>query len=427
MRTVNPILNYKESYNMHVVNSQRFAPAWTPSGLYSYAELVDLIGVQGYIPVATANELNNLRNTVSQTMGAGTPFEATYLTGLDKKYVQLNNIDLSIFPEWAAFNTFSGIFDGNQLTIENLTSNSTSNVSLIGSATNSTLKNININVNLQGTGGSKSSLAGTVANTTITSCHATGTINSTSTTQSGGLIVSAASGSVINNCTVAMSISINGRVGGFASVLNGATCFTCFSNCVINSDANTNTGGFCDEIYNSTVYDCYSTGSVSAINGTVSSYTGGFVGNVTQNSNIYKCYSNVDVYQEGLFYTGVFCGRVTLGSINNCYSSGSIETTGSYAAGFVGRNAGSISNCYHTGLVTVATTPRGGFCSNNAGTISNSYWDTVTSGQATSAGGTGKTTTEMQQGLIPDTTIYVGWDNTIWNAGTLTEYPTLIQ
>jgi hypothetical protein len=33
---------------------------------------------------------------------------------------------------------------------------------------------------------------------------------------------------------------------------------------------------------------------------------------------------------------------------------------------------------------------------NYQGTVSNSFWDTETSGQATSDGGTGKTTTEMQ-------------------------------
>jgi hypothetical protein len=40
-------------------------------------------------------------------------------------------------------------------------------------------------------------------------------------------------------------------------------------------------------------------------------------------------------------------------------------------------------------------------------TVSNSFWDTETSGQATSAGGTGKTTAEMQ-----DVTTFsgAGWD-----------------
>jgi hypothetical protein len=39
------------------------------------------------------------------------------------------------------------------------------------------------------------------------------------------------------------------------------------------------------------------------------------------------------------------------------------------------------------------------------GTVSRSFWDKDTSGQTTSAGGTGKTTAEMQ-----DITNFTGWD-----------------
>jgi hypothetical protein len=38
----------------------------------------------------------------------------------------------------------------------------------------------------------------------------------------------------------------------------------------------------------------------------------------------------------------------------------------------------------------------GGLVGNSWGTVSNSFWDIQGSGQATSAGGTGKTTTEMK-------------------------------
>jgi len=41
----------------------------------------------------------------------------------------------------------------------------------------------------------------------------------------------------------------------------------------------------------------------------------------------------------------------------------------------------------------------------NPGTVSDSFWDTKTSGQATSAGGTGKTTAEMQ-----DIATFSAWD-----------------
>jgi len=65
----------------------------------------------------------------------------------------------------------------------------------------------------------------------------------------------------------------------------------------------------------------------------------------------------------------------------------------------VGRNEdGNVSNSYSTGNVT-GDTYAGGLIGENVGedTISNSFWDIETSGQATSDGGTGKTTMEMQE------------------------------
>jgi len=51
----------------------------------------------------------------------------------------------------------------------------------------------------------------------------------------------------------------------------------------------------------------------------------------------------------------------------------------------------------------------GGLVGYNTGAVSNSFWDTETSGQATSAGGTGKTTAEMKE---TTTLSDAGWDIT---------------
>jgi hypothetical protein len=105
-----------------------------------------------------------------------------------------------------------------------------------------------------------------------------------------------------------------------------------------------------------------------------------------------------------------------------------VAGAGLRAGGFIGVNITAtaiITNCYSIGGVTGATT-NGGFCALNSGTITNSYWDTVASGNATSVGGTPKTTIEMQAGLIPDTAIYVGWSDTIWDAVNNSSYPILL-
>ncbi|MDH4270195.1 MAG: hypothetical protein OEV52_07865, partial [Dehalococcoidia bacterium] len=68
-----------------------------------------------------------------------------------------------------------------------------------------------------------------------------------------------------------------------------------------------------------------------------------------------------------------------------------------YVGGVVGLNLwGSISSCYSTGTVS-GKRPVGSLVGENSeGTVNNSFWDTETSGQATSDGGTGKATAEMQ-------------------------------
>jgi hypothetical protein len=65
-----------------------------------------------------------------------------------------------------------------------------------------------------------------------------------------------------------------------------------------------------------------------------------------------------------------------------------------------------ITRSYSTGLVT-ATGMAGGLVAEQIGTAAtnDSYWNITTSGQATSAGGTGKTSAQMMQAAT-----FAGWD-----------------
>jgi hypothetical protein len=92
------------------------------------------------------------------------------------------------------------------------------------------------------------------------------------------------------------------------------------------------------------------------------------------------------------------------GAIMNCWSAATVS--GSYVGGLVAGNEGTIMNCYSTGLVS-SLWGSGGLVSGSKGSIVASFWDTQTSGQSTSAGGTSKTTAEMQ---IASTFLGAGWD-----------------
>lgn len=110
---------------------------------------------------------------------------------------------------------------------------------------------------------------------------------------------------------------------------------------------------------------------------------------------------------------GGLVGR-NFSDISNSYSSADVlPAENSFGAGgLAGENYGSISNSLATGTVgaTGRTTDRGGLVGSGSGTVANSFWNTETSGIATSAGGTGKTSAELR---LADT--YTGWDfTTTW-------------
>lgn len=95
---------------------------------------------QDYIPIADATELNNIRDNKDNTFGSGTKWEGTYRGGLDKKYVQVNDIDVS--NEFKTFvplgsrpyvnlgeeqpgDIFTGVYNGLGYIIDNLNINQT--------------------------------------------------------------------------------------------------------------------------------------------------------------------------------------------------------------------------------------------------------------------------------------------------------------
>jgi hypothetical protein len=110
------------------------------------------------------------------------------------------------------------------------------------------------------------------------------------------------------------------------------------------------------------------------------------------------------------YSTGVVSGRSNNvgglvgwneGTVSNSYSTSSV--TGDWSVGgLVGWNywnawnPGTVSNSYSSGSVFSSQPEVGGLVGSAGGTTGNSFWDIETSGQSTSAGGTGKTTLEMK-------------------------------
>lgn len=232
-----------------------------------------------------------------------------------------------------------------------------------------------------GTGESIGGLAGSarmnIMNTTIDGDKVTIVASATSD-YVGGIIGKIHDyGTVITNCHSTADISARDYVGGLIGGTNGAQFFNliitkCHTECNVNG--RNHVGGFAGYLrfyqVNCKTEQCYSSGTVVATGNLV----GGFVGYCE--TYAVDCYSDCDV--EGVDQVGGFAGLQYYFNMVRCYSRGLVV-----GSSLVGGLAGD-------SLDTSAT---------------NCYWDTETSGQATSALGTGKTTEEM---LDQDT--YVDWD-----------------
>jgi hypothetical protein len=162
-----------------------------------------------------------------------------------------------------------------------------------------------------------------------------------------------------------------------------------------------------------TVRRCYSSGTVSSVyfdesEGSRVGLVGGLVG--WNAGTVGSSYSTCNVTGEES--VGGLVGWNT-GAIHTCYSTGSVTGNRWEVGGLVGDNWGIVSDSYSAGTV-IGTDEVGGLVGPNGerGTVNNSFWDTQTSGQATSAGGTGKNTADMKD---MDTFSGAGWNITAVN------------
>ena len=146
---------------------------------------------------------------------------------------------------------------------------------------------------------------------------------------------------------------------------------------------------------------CSAIGNVTDIR-VLSSNAGGLIGNAflaDEHLTVKRCFATGNVSAAGgaANDAGGFIGTSNDIRIEDCYALGnvvaSVDGGGFISSPFLGPH---IKNCYSKG--TVAGANIGGFAGGSAGSgvITKCFWDITTSGQATSVGGTGKTTVQMK-------------------------------
>jgi hypothetical protein len=163
---------------------------------------------------------------------------------------------------------------------------------------------------------------------------------------------------------------------------------------VVNSSANggIDVGGLVGA-NSGTVSNSYATGNMTAsfdcVGGLIG-LTAGIVNNSYSTGTVTgdRCVGGLVGYNGGTDFAA---------TVNGSYSTGTV-TGSEYVGGLVGFNMEgcTVSHSYSIGTVTGNSSVGGLVGYNHDGTVTDSFWDTETSGQATSDGGTGKTTAEMQ-------------------------------
>ena len=149
-------------------------------------------------------------------------------------------------------------------------------------------------------------------------------------------------------------------------------------------------------------------------------------------SSITKCWSTGRV--AGSLFTGGLVGRSD-GAVRASWSSATVRTSSTtiQAGGLVGWNRGTVTAVYAAGRVDGGAT--GGLIGTRDATAgaTNSYWDTGASGQSGSAGGTGRSTRDLQR-PTGYSGIYQNWNLNLdgnaggddpWDFGTSRQYPAL--
>jgi hypothetical protein len=295
------------------------------------------------------------------------------------------SIDLaSIHWSTAVIPWFAGTFDGNGLTISNLTVAGGEYLGLFGQLEpGAEVKDLAVvDVNIAGSGYYVGGLAGYNSKGSINRCYGTGVVVSGSR-YVGGLVGYNRRGAV-SACYSTGAVGGNENVGGLVG----------------------SNGSF--GILGASVIQCYSTSSVSG-----EERVGGLVGNNC--GDVTQCYS-----------TGVVSGESRVGGlvgyssgvIDNCYSLASANGD-NCVGGLAGHSNGRVSNSYSTGIV-VGNDHFGGLLGYSGGSVTGCFWDTRTSGQATSAGGTGKTTCDLQMAGT-----FLGWgcSPAVWTIDEGVDYP----
>jgi filamentous hemagglutinin family protein len=350
------------------------------------------------------------------------------MTGL--KFKLTGNIDLTSAPGFYIPLFDGAAFDGAGFAINNVSINqNNAKTGLLGFVQNAAITNLGDSGTVTGhhmVGG----LVGYLYSGSISNSYSTATVHGGN--YAGGL-VGLTYGALTNDYATG-AVSGTAVVGGLAGNNgDGANIGTITGSYATGPVTGTNDVGGLVGDNAGAIGTSYATGQVNG-----QTVVGGLVGWAESTSAITQSYATSNV--SGVSALGGLVGD-NAGSISDAYATGSVTghasvggsqsgggtsgvaviTGGNTVGGLVGfaEVTSTIDQTFSVGMVSGASFVGGLIGADGGGTLTNSYWDTQTSGQATSAGGVGQTTAQLQAQLPS------GFDSAIWSQVTGQSFPYL--
>jgi prepilin-type N-terminal cleavage/methylation domain-containing protein len=333
----------------------------------------------GYVPIASAEELDSIRYAITNTFGRGTEWEGQYLGGLDKHYALVKDIDLSSYSGGVGFvpignstSPFIGTLDGQGFLISNLTIDlpTTDYVGLFGYLDGGAhIENLQVSDANIVADEYVGVMAGTVNSGTLSGISVRG--DSSGSSVVGGIIGLAKDAAMINVDFDGSVTGNSGIAGGLVGIfIPDTTGSLAHSYAKGNVQGVSNVGGLIGEQHFITINDCYFDGMVSGDNS-----VGGLIGNQLSGSGVQE--SHVLGTVRGISSTGQgvggIAGNLSNSSITNSYFSGTIEGY-DRLGGLNGMgNGGNISSSYVTGIINGRNYIGG--ISGGGSDITDSYFD----------------------------------------------------
>ncbi|SNT25916.1 The GLUG motif-containing protein, partial [Anaerovirgula multivorans] len=333
--------------------------------------------------IMTKDQLNNMRYEI----------KAYYRLG--------NDIDLDE-EEWEPVGNssmpFSGTLDGNGYSISNLHINkgTVDYVGLMAYTNNADFRNIKID-----------------------------DISVSGKNYVGALVGYAKGVNLFSNiCIGSGEINATSYIGGLAGLIEGGNVE--YSSTEVNIVATSSYGGGLIGHSRTDISKSVAFGKVAV----TSNYAGGLVGYIASNNIIAESYATGDI--TGNAYIGGLVGRVYANGakIENCFALGKAtgRESSPYTGGLLGQAYSSsttapvnVNNCYSAGIVNATGTTAGGLIGQNSNTlITSSYFDSTNTDIDTPEAQAKDTSALM------DTATLIGWDfDEVWDIEEEESYPFL--